>query len=514
MGEIPPEGPVAFPPNRHRRNKHAVVVIFALVALVTLIAAAPAAAAPDGTFTASTLTPDVSQPIALTANTSDTTATEAWSASSGSLSATSGTSVTWTPTTAGTQTVTLLVTDTSSNTAQSSQTITVSPQPVASFNSAPPQPDVGQAVTLTSTSTGTGLSEAWDLGSGTFGDASGPTATWTPTTTGPQTVRLQVTDANGYVDSVPQTITVSPQPVASFTYTPGSPVVGQPMTFTSTATGTGLVQHWDLTGSGSYGDGSGPGISWTPTTTGPHTVGLKVTDAAGETSESWLAFDVAAAPAPAATPVSASFSYTPAAPVVGQPVSLDSTSSGSGLVQRWDLTGTGTFDDASGPHVSWTPSAPGAYAVGLRVTDSRGVTDTTWRTVRVAPAPATSPPLQWLVPFPVVVLSGRIGSRAMTLTRLTVLDAPTGARILVRCRGGGCPHGALTRVVAAGAQAHAVELRKLERRLSAGTVIEIFVTRAGQVGKYTRLSIRAGKAPGRSDSCIMPGASKPSACPR
>ena len=79
--------------------------------------------------------------------------------------------------------------------------------------------------------------------------------------------------------------------------------------------------------------------------------------------------------------------------------------------------------------------------------------------------------------------------------------------IEVRCRGRGCPartfRGAGPRV----------RFPALERRLGAGTVIEVRVSALGQVGKYTRLVIRRGRKPARSSACLEPGASPPSPCP-
>ena len=36
---------------------------------------------------------------------------------------------------------------------------------------------------------------------------------------------------------------------------------------------------------------------------------------------------------------------------------------------------------------------------------------------------------------------------------------------------------------------------------------------AARVGKYVRFKVRAGKAPARRDACVVPGSSRPVACP-
>jgi len=51
------------------------------------------------------------------------------------------------------------------------------------------------------------------------------------------------------------------------------------------------------------------------------------------------------------------------------------------------------------------------------------------------------------------------------------------------------------------------------RHLRAGTVLEVFVTQKGMIGKYTRFKIRRLKAPLRTDSCTAPGRTRVRRCP-
>jgi hypothetical protein len=55
--------------------------------------------------------------------------------------------------------------------------------------------------------------------------------------------------------------------------------------------------------------------------------------------------------------------------------------------------------------------------------------------------------------------------------------------------------------------------RRLERRLPAGTVLRVSVTKPGTIGKFTRFILRRGTAPARRDLCLRDGARGPSACP-
>ena len=55
---------------------------------------------------------------------------------------------------------------------------------------------------------------------------------------------------------------------------------------------------------------------------------------------------------------------------------------------------------------------------------------------------------------------------------------------------------------------------KLTRRsLVAGVVLEIMITKPGEIGKYTRLAVRRGKLPLRFDACLAGTQTKPIGCP-
>jgi PKD domain/Fibronectin type III domain len=82
-----------------------------------------------------------------------------------------------------------------------------------------------------------------DFGDGqteTFAEAFGPIDFWntehTYTTTGPQTVKLTVTDSTGTTDTTTLTVNVLPEPTATLTVTSGPIQTGAPVTFTLNAT--------------------------------------------------------------------------------------------------------------------------------------------------------------------------------------------------------------------------------------------------------------------------------------
>jgi hypothetical protein len=116
------------------------------------------------------------------------------------------------------------------------------------------------------------------------------------------------------------------------------------------------------------------------------------------------------------------------------------------------------------------------------------------------------PQLRLLSPFPIVRIAGRIG-RNGTRFRVLSVDAPRGASVMVRCTGRRCPFKTSTRAAAAGERlayaARKVRIRKLEGRLlRAGSMIRIYVTKTGAIGKYTSIRVRRGKPPRRADRCL------------
>jgi hypothetical protein len=122
--------------------------------------------------------------------------------------------------------------------------------------------------------------------------------------------------------------------------------------------------------------------------------------------------------------------------------------------------------------------------------------------------PSSTGPQHVLAPFPVVRLRGRIARTSARITLLTV-TAPSGSKVSIYCAGRSCPRKRLA--VTAGRKA--VRVRRFERRLRAGTVLRIYVTKPGFVGKYTRFQIRRGRSPLRTDLCAQTPAATPRRCP-
>jgi hypothetical protein len=225
-----------------------------------------------------------------------------------------------------------------------------------------------------------------------------------------------------------------------------------------------------------------------------------------------VTFTVAGAGPPPGPP-SASFRWFPSAPHVGEPVSLVSTSTDPGAPitsYAWSLSATGPLAPG-GSVLNTTFSTPGAHVVRLSVTDAAGLTSAVSETVTVAPRA-----ISLIQPFPVVRIAGSESARGVRI-KLFSVQTPAGSRISVHCRGHGCPAHAQSFLASAKGKQKAgaviVVLRRFERSLRAGAVVEVKVSRPGQIGKYTRFTVRRGKLPLRQDRCLSPSGEKPMECP-
>jgi PKD repeat protein len=418
--------------------------------------------------------------------------------------------------------------------------------PIASFIVSPASPQLGEPVTLTSTSSDPDndpLALQWSLSGGSGGDslvgANDVIATATFAATGPRQITLRVT-AGGETVEQTQTVTVSEPdvpPVASFTIDPPTVRAGAAVTFASTSTdadGQIAAQAWDLDGDGAFDDSTVANPQWTYTSAGNVAVGLQVTDDRGATSVATGQVVVV----PNSPPVAA-FSFKPAAPRAGDAVLFTSASTDpDGTIQqlRWDLNGDGRFDDGVGPAAARVFLEPGSHLVALSATDDLGISSTAFDTVQVAdaatptpaptgtagtagpaPLPATNPTspsgarrARLLSPFPIVRMRGVIQNGAVRVQILSV-HANRGARVEVDCIGRSCPMQRVVRPVRSGRRV--VRFAMFERRLRAGLAIEVRVTQPGRIGKYTRFRLRSNAPPTRRDGCIRFGARSPSACP-
>jgi PKD repeat protein len=348
-------------------------------------------------------------------------------------------------------------------------------------------------------------------------------------------------------------------PTAAFDMSRTVAEVGERVTFTDRSTDDGMIvrRGWDINGDGIITDQSGPPqVSRPYNEPGCVNIMLRVTDDSGDTSEVIRVLTVVPkgaqrTPCPGATPnppppppgpsspptpppsptsiptsnraPSASFSFAPATPGVGQAVFFTSSSSdpdGAIASQAWDLDGDGAFDDGTRPTAQMAYSTAGPRIVSLRVMDGNGAFSVTFQTVVVsgdaqnagagqpsAPAPRArrrATPLRALVRIRGLILPDTVRVQVLTV------QASSGSTIVVRCDGRGCPFA--TARARTRSYERAVRIKRLQRRLPVGTVIRVMVTKSGRIGKYTRFRIRRGAAPDRRDLCLRHGSTRPFRC--
>ncbi|MEN3283116.1 MAG: hypothetical protein V7607_4256 [Solirubrobacteraceae bacterium] len=184
-------------------------------------------------------------------------------------------------------------------------------------------------------------------------------------------------------------------PTAAFTSSPEPANVGQTVTFngstSSDSDGTIAKYEWDLDGNGTYETDTGTTATTTKSYTAPGTVAakLRVTDNKGATAT--VTHNVTVRQAP-----TAAFTLTPNPANVGQTVAFNgstSTATGATITKyEWDLDGNGTYETVTNatPTTSRSYTTAGAVTVGLRVTDSNGLTGTVTHALTVNGAPTAS----------------------------------------------------------------------------------------------------------------------------
>jgi PKD repeat protein len=245
---------------------------------------------------------------------------------------------------------------------------------------------------------------------------------------------------------------------------------------------------------------------------GPYVLRAQQTDAAGNLGAS-AAVPITLTAPPASPPPSASFTWFPEVPRVGETVTLVSSSTdvSSPLTAfAWALTGTEPFH-AGLPTTTTTFATAGPHVVRLQVADAAGRTATAAKTINVR-----HQALSLMQPFPIVRIAGRETTNGVKLTLVTV-SAPVSALVTVRIRGTGVRSSSQSRLAAAGKRPSPngtalLSFPRFARSLKAGTVLEIRVTKAGEIGKLTRFVPRRGKLPTRTDLCLS-SAGKPMSCP-
>jgi hypothetical protein len=182
-------------------------------------------------------------------------------------------------------------------------------------------------------------------------------------------------------------------------------------------------------------------------------------------------------------------------------------------------TATPTPTPVKTPAPTTTPVAPPA-AQPLPASDPDPVTappmssfTSTASTVpdKALAAPRKRSKAKMIKPFPTIRISGRLTRTGADIQVLTV-KAPKGVRVTLACSGRGCPLREISQTTSR--RKSALHIPQFERQLRAGVQLRITVAKSGYISKVTRVTIRRGKAPARSDQCQMPGTKRLSRCPR
>ncbi len=353
---------------------------------------------------------------------------------------------------------------------------------------------------------------------------------------GTYTVQAEQTDANpfsqpGVSNTVTFTVDADPPNVTLTAPANGSATANTTVTFSGAAgtdegdlktvtvqlySGSAIAQQTPLEGitvpaSASWSGALG-GLS-----PGTYTAQAEQRDDVGNIGRSEaVTFTVVSQPSPAVatpSPPTASFKWIPANPQAGEPVTLasNSTAGSSPIVSyAWSLAGNGVFTRGEST-LTTVFATPGSYTVQLRVTDANALSSTVAE--KVAVATAAIPLMQ---PFPVVRMAGSFSRSGARITLLAAL-APVGANVRITCHGKGCATKSQGFVAAAGAKSKSgtvqITFKRFERFLRSGVVVEIWISKHGQIGKFTRFVIHAGKSPTRVDQCLNPAGTTPIVCP-
>lgn len=281
----------------------------------------------------------------------------------------------------GSKTASLTVTDGHGLTHTAMHDVVVSAAnkpPLAAFTFSPASPKVGGAVSFDGTGSsdpdGSIASYSWDFGDGGTSTESKPQHKFS--TAGIHQVALTVSDDKGAITVVSKGVSVSGPanlaPLASFTYDPLDPAVGEQVSFDASASSDpddGIASYSWSFGDGSTGSGVKPSHAYP--SAGPSTVTLTVQDHAGASSTASLKLSVVSNTAP-----TAAFLVTPPAPVAGDTLSFDASGSsdpdGDALVSYAWSYGDGAT--GSGVTSSHQYKSSGTFTVTLDVTDSQDAT--------------------------------------------------------------------------------------------------------------------------------------------
>ncbi len=285
---------------------------------------------------------------------------------------------------AGPYTITLTVTDNRGGTNSVTKGITVvaaDVSPIAAFTTTQTDLSVSPDASTSVDPDGTITSYAWSFGDG--GTATGVTPpAHTYAAAGLYTITLTVTDDRGAMNSVSKSVTVvapNVPPVAAFTTSQSGLAVTVNGSTSSDSDGTIASYAWTF-GDGGTATGATP-APHTYAAAGPYTITLTVTDNRGGTNSTTKDVTVSA---PANVPPVAAFTTSQSGLAVTVNGSTSSDSDGTVASYAWTFGDGGTATGAT--PAAHTYAAAGPYTITLTVTDNKGATNSTTKSVTVTVA--------------------------------------------------------------------------------------------------------------------------------
>ena len=271
-------------------------------------------------------------------------------------------------TTAGTFTVTLTLTDAANTQVISTQSLTITPLPIApSFTVSTSPTEVNLPVSFSATASGGTLpyvSFSWNFGDGSA-LGSGNTVTHAYASAGTFSVTVTVTDSAGKTGtSAAQSVIVNAKlAVSTITASPNPASTGQTINFIATTSGgvAPVMCTWN------FGDGAtGTGCSTTHvySTTGNFTATVTVTDVLSVAISESITVKIVAVPQ-----CTVSLVFSPATPEATSPVSFTATATNctAPISLSWSF---GDGSTGSGITATHTYSTSGTFSISVTATDS------------------------------------------------------------------------------------------------------------------------------------------------
>jgi PKD repeat protein len=238
---------------------------------------------------------------------------------------------------------------------------TVPTVPVANFSARPNPASVNTTVKFTDTSTGNPAAWSWDFGYGNQ-KSSQQHPTHAFPFEGTFLVRLTVSNSAGTSTPITLPVVVKNQlskPEPDFDWTPDPAVATVPVTFKDKSTNAPKGWSWTF---GDGGTDSGSSAQHTYAAPGNYPVTLRVSNEAGQ-SELTRTITVDA------PPLQAEFSFAPAQPFAGKPVTFTDKSTGEAVSWKWLVNGQTV---ATTRNLTWTFFSGGEHVVGLEVKGRAG----------------------------------------------------------------------------------------------------------------------------------------------